>query len=249
MAASFSDGWTWCKRCQGLFDGLPGAPGKCPAGGAHNSSGSFDYFMLFVDGDMAGPNQQPGWRTCKKCRGLFYGPGAGSSSCPAGTHHDATGSPSLALQVDDGSPSSNQKGWRWCRHCQGLFFAPNPPGPCPVGAGRVHDGSTSAAYDLPFRGVPWIGTYTFNGDLRAEGSNYTVGGQVDVFTRSTNGTAHWHERVTAINNQSAPGGWITAGTGSKSDGRTVYNGYLQAHDLASGKWSPKLPMTITVIID
>jgi hypothetical protein len=205
--------------------------------------------MLFVDGDTAGPNQQPGWRMCRKCRILFYGPNQGASSCAAGGHHDQSGSPTMAVQVDDGTPSSNQQGWRWCRNCQGLFFSPNPPAPCPVGPGRVHDGTPSAHYDLPFFGVPWIGTYTFDGALRAQGSNYTLGGQVDVFTKSTNGSVHHHERVTAIKNPSAPGGWITAGTASLAPGRPVYNGYVQAHDLASNKWSAKLPMTIAVRID
>jgi hypothetical protein len=56
------------------------------------------------------------------------------------------------------------------------------------------------------------------------------------------------ERVTAIENQSAPGGWVTAGTNSKAD-PGVYNGYVQAHDRASNMWSPKLPITISVPID
>jgi hypothetical protein len=244
MTASYSDGWSWCNRCQGLIDGPQGV---CPAGGVHNSAGSGDYFMLFVDGDMAGPSQQPGWRLCRKCHGLFYGPRVGNSSCPAGAHHDAGGSPSMALQVDDGSPTSNQKGWRYCHRCQGLFYGLNPASPCP--SGGVHDGTNSAAYDLPFFGVPWIGTYVFQGALRAQGSNYTVGGEVDVFTKFKNGSNFHAERATAITNQSAPGGWMTAGTASLSGGQPFYNGFLQAFDRASRKWSPRLPITISQRID
>jgi hypothetical protein len=207
--------------------------------------------MLLVDGDIAGPNQQPGWRICGKCRVLFYGPNAASSSCPAGGQHDATGSSPYAIQFDDGSSPTNQQGWRWCKNCQGLFFALNAShGPCPAHAGWQHDPSESGQYDLPFAGVPWIGTYAFDGKLRVEGSNYTLGGQVDVFTKFSDGQSFHRERVTAIENQSAPGGWVTAATNSVSDPPAgVYNGFVQAHDLASNKWSPKLPIIISVPFD
>ena len=243
--------WTWCNRCQALFYGAPGAPGACPAGGVHNSSGSGDYYMLLVDGDMAGPDQQPLWRLCGKCRVLFYGPGAASSSCAAGGQHAISGTSVFAVQVDDGSSPTNQQGWRWCKNCQALFFALNAShGPCPAGTGWKHDPSGSGHYNLPFVGVPWIGTYAFDGNLRVEGSNYTLGGQVDVFTKFTNGQSFHFERVTAIENQSAPGGWITAATNSKSDHAPgVYNGYVQAHDRASNKWSPRLPIIISVPFD
>ena len=248
MAASFSSGWTWCNRCQALVSG----PGVCPAGGVHDSSTSASYFMLLVERGIAGPNQQPGWRMCGKCRVLFYGPGEASSSCPAGGRHTISGSSNFAVQVDDGSSPSNQQGWRWCKSCQALFYAMNAsPRPCPAGAGWMHDPSTSGNYDLPFVGVPWIGTYEFDGNLRVQGSNYTLGGQVDVFTMSSNGHRFHSERVTAIENPSAPGGWVTAGTSSLSPpGRPgEYNGYVQAHDLASNKWSPRLPIVISQRID
>jgi hypothetical protein len=209
--------------------------------------------MLLVDAGYEGPglNQQDGWRMCDNCRVLFYGPNVDSSSCPAGGQHTISGFSNFAMQFDDGSSPSNQQGWRWCKNCQTLFFALNDsPGPCPAGAGWVHDASASGNYDLPFAGVPWIGTYAFDGMLRVQGSNYTLGGQVDVFTKYIGGTGFHHERVTAIENQSAPGGWITAATNSYSDtGPDDYNGYVQAHDLASNLWSPKLPITILVRID
>jgi hypothetical protein len=245
MAASFSDGWSWCDRCQALFYGVPGAMGKCPAGGVHDSQRSPNYFMLFVDEDPSGLNQQPFWRMCENCRVLFYGPGAASSSCPAGGQHIASGSSNFAVQFDDGSSPTNEPGFRWCKNCQALFYGPGAASSsCPAGAGWRHDPSESGNYDLPFVGVPWIGTYAFDGKLRAEGSNYTVNGQVDVFTKHSDGTLFYHERVMATENPSAPGGW-TAGTNTTSD-PGAYNGYVQAHDLASDKWSPKLPITIWV---
>lgn len=251
MAASFSSGWTWCNRCQALFYGAPGAVGACPAGGVHDSSGSADYFVLSVDGDMAGPNQQPGWCWCEKCRVLFYGPGTANSSCPAGGQHNASGSTIFAMQFDDGSSPTNQQGWRWCKNCQTLFFALNAsPGPCPAHAGWVHDPSESGNYDLPFVGVPSIWTYEFDGNLKAGGSNYTLGGQVDVFTKRSDGQLFHHERVTAIENPNQLGGSVSAETNSLYEPAPgEYNGYVQAHDLASNKWSPVLPIVISVRID
>ena len=251
MPASFSDGWSWCNRCQALFNGMPGAPGACPAGGVHDGSASWDYFALFVDGDMTSPNHQIGWRTCKNWRVLFYGPWAASSSCPAGAHHSLSGSPTLAVQFDDKSSPSSQKGWRWCKNCQGLFYGPNAANaPCPAGAGRLHDKSASARYALPYFGVPFIGTYANGAELRVLGSNYTLGGQVDVFTKFSNDKLFHSERVTAIHNQAAPGGWITAGTKSVATAHPqIYNGYVQAYDRSTKKRSPRLPITISVPID
>lgn len=40
---------------------------------------------------------QDRWRWCSKCKGLFYGPDADSSHCPAGGPHDMTGSYSYSM--------------------------------------------------------------------------------------------------------------------------------------------------------
>jgi hypothetical protein len=106
--------------------------------------------MLIVDRDT-GPRQQSGWRMCANCRVLFYGPSAASSACPAGPHHNPSGSATFAMQIDDKSSPTSQKGWRWCKNCEGLVYGPNAShGPCPVGTGWSHDPSASAAYVLPF---------------------------------------------------------------------------------------------------
>jgi CubicO group peptidase (beta-lactamase class C family) len=40
--------WRYCKKCQGSFYGGHPSKGHCPAGGAHDGSGSFDYWMAFM---------------------------------------------------------------------------------------------------------------------------------------------------------------------------------------------------------
>jgi len=35
--------WRWCHKCQGLFFGENASVSKCPAGGAHEATGSGDY--------------------------------------------------------------------------------------------------------------------------------------------------------------------------------------------------------------
>lgn len=35
-----------------------------------------------------GPGVQTGWRFCRKCQGLFWGPGQSISRCPVGAEHD-----------------------------------------------------------------------------------------------------------------------------------------------------------------
>jgi hypothetical protein len=43
------------------------------------------------------PGTQSGWAFCAKCQGLFYGPGEGTSHCPAGGYHDGSKSHSYTL--------------------------------------------------------------------------------------------------------------------------------------------------------
>ena len=87
---------------------------------------------------------QSGWRWCKKCQGLFFGPGSPQSACPAGGPHDGSTSGAYVMSFGNGGQDM-QAGWRWCKKCQGLFFGPSSPqSACP--AGGPHDGSTSGAY-------------------------------------------------------------------------------------------------------
>ena len=95
--------------------------------------------------------EQPGWRWCAKCYGLFFSGNPSQGSCPVdrGAHDGAT---SGAYSVDLDAPhEGGQSGWRWCAKCQGLFFGGNPtPGRCPAGA--AHDGSGSSDYTLDSEG-------------------------------------------------------------------------------------------------
>ncbi len=71
------------------FAGFPDFKGVCPAGGQHDQDNSIEYVQSF--GVAEGPRVQAGFRACKKCLGLFFGPLKGV--CPADRGpHDETGS-------------------------------------------------------------------------------------------------------------------------------------------------------------
>ncbi|QDQ09412.1 hypothetical protein [Streptomyces spectabilis] len=87
-AADRQSGWRWCDRCQGMFFGPGVVNSHCPAGGAHadpGQSGSSDYSPYH--NAAQDPGRQSDWRWCDKCQGLFFGPGAPNSRCPAGDTH------------------------------------------------------------------------------------------------------------------------------------------------------------------
>ncbi len=74
----------------------------CPAGGAHDPSGSGAYKLDVAPplpgSDVLGlPDAQDNWRWCGKCSALHFG--AGASVCPAGGVHDSTGSENYWLNT------------------------------------------------------------------------------------------------------------------------------------------------------
>jgi hypothetical protein len=81
------EGWRWCHKCQGMYFG-PNPGSHCPAGGAHDQTGSGHYNIV-----LGGPTslRQDNWRWCHKCQGMFFGGNPGSH-CPAGGAHSSTGS-------------------------------------------------------------------------------------------------------------------------------------------------------------
>ncbi|MFL9910312.1 hypothetical protein [Paraburkholderia sp. RL17-337-BIB-A] len=96
-------GFASCKKCQGLFfAGFGQNQGVCPAGGAHDSTGSFSYAMLHDVGTPEGTQSE--FRSCSKCRGLYFGPFPGV--CPAGGAHDPDGSFNYAMHVQSNDPNS-----------------------------------------------------------------------------------------------------------------------------------------------
>ena len=66
--------WRWCHKCQGLF--FAGNAGShCPAGGAHDKTGSGNYDL--VQNWPQAPGQD-NWRWCHKCQGLYFAGNPGS---------------------------------------------------------------------------------------------------------------------------------------------------------------------------
>jgi hypothetical protein len=84
------DNWRWCHKCSGLF--FNAAARICPAGGAHDASGSGSYLLGVApipDPTTVGIDAaQDDWRWCPNCAALHFGAGV----CPAGGSHGSTGS-------------------------------------------------------------------------------------------------------------------------------------------------------------
>lgn len=132
--------WRYCKKCQGLaFAGI--SQGVCPAGGGHDTAGSFNYGLAANVQKAAG---QHDWRYCKKCQGLAFA-GSGNGVCPAGGGHDTAGSWDYSLVANEPA-AAGQHDWRYCKKCQGLAFAGVGKGVCPAGGG--HDTAGSWDYTL-----------------------------------------------------------------------------------------------------
>jgi hypothetical protein len=72
-------GWRWCNKCSCLW--YAGGTGACAAGGVHQYSVSYNYFLFF--NNTADVRNQRGWAHCGQCRVLFYGPHMSSTRCPA----------------------------------------------------------------------------------------------------------------------------------------------------------------------
>jgi M6 family metalloprotease-like protein len=90
-AAPGQHGWSWCRKCQGLFLGLNQSTSHCPASGTHDGSQSGDYAL---NNGTHAQYEDTSWRWCKKCQGLFHGPSQAKSRCPdpAGGTHDGSSS-------------------------------------------------------------------------------------------------------------------------------------------------------------
>lgn len=92
-------------------------------------------------GMLAGTGEQPNWRFCHKCFGMFYDgdPQGRKGRCPAGDAHVAHGL-NFVLHYDHTRRQplpgrDSQYEWRFCSKCSGMFFAGtggNPLGQCPV---------------------------------------------------------------------------------------------------------------------
>jgi hypothetical protein len=132
------DKWRWCHKCQGMYFSANATQGKCPAGGAHDHTGSGNYDIVQ---NWAKAPGQSNWRWCHKCQGMYFAGNATQGKCPGGGAHDHTGSGDYKLALNAwGSPG--QDNWRWCHKCEGLTFAGNASqGVCPGGGAHDHTGS------------------------------------------------------------------------------------------------------------
>ncbi|MEI7661000.1 MAG: hypothetical protein WCK34_02320, partial [Bacteroidota bacterium] len=87
-AAPGQNNWRWCRKCQGMYFAGNATQGLCPAGGAHDHTGSGDYKLVV---NAWGSPGQYNWRWCHKCQGLYFAGNPGSH-CPGGGAHDSAGS-------------------------------------------------------------------------------------------------------------------------------------------------------------
>jgi hypothetical protein len=130
--------WRWCHKCEGMYFAGGATQGVCPAGGAHDHTGSGNYDI--VNNWAAAPGQN-NWRWCHKCQGMYFAGNATQGVCKAGGTHDSTGSGNYTLiQNAWGTPAQNN--WRWCKKCQGLYYGGHATqGSCPAGGAHDHTGS------------------------------------------------------------------------------------------------------------
>jgi hypothetical protein len=124
--------------------------------GGHSPSGA----MLYLPNDhwgVAASTEQPDWRFCLKCNGLFYCPreDATGTRCPAGGEHLQAGYDFFLPNLENGAGLLvGQVGWRYCRQCHGLCFSPDGSlvGACPAGGQHWPIGWTFVLPDNPLTG-------------------------------------------------------------------------------------------------
>ena len=94
------------------------------------------------------PNQ-PDWRFCNQCHGLFFDGFPDKGRCPAGHGHQAQGL-NFFLPHDLAETPQAQAAWRFCHKCSVMFFDGFPDkGRCPAGGGHEAAGFT---FVLRFKG-------------------------------------------------------------------------------------------------
>ena len=118
-------------------------------GSLFGSNDDFEYELRYTitcaaaEGSSALTNafyQQPDWRWCSKCQGLWFAGRPTAGVCPAGNSHSRQGSGNYAL-LNNEPNAPGQHNWRWCNKCMGLFFRGHNPGKCPAGGGHNYVGS------------------------------------------------------------------------------------------------------------
>jgi len=109
----------------------------------------------------------------------------------------------------------------------------------PVAQSAVHQ-----AADLPF-----LFSYEFNHHLKIGGGNFTDGGKVYLVVKLNGGTIKFKTNVIAHPHPITPGGTIYEETTVAAPCAPNNNGYAQAYDYTTSRWSPRLPVAICQRID
>src|SRR6266498_3168160 len=148
--ATSQKNWRFCEKCAGLFywNGDPQAQNFCPKDRGQHVARGFD-FVLPHD-IAAGTQDQPQWRFCLKCHGLFWAGDTGGI-CPRDglPHDDGNVGYHFVLRHDVVDDLEHQKDWRFCLKCAGLFWAGGDHGICPKD-GLPHDhGNVGFNFVLP----------------------------------------------------------------------------------------------------
>jgi hypothetical protein len=98
---------------------------------------------------------QVGWRLCRNCKSLFWGPGADKSKCPSSGGPHVIHEPNQYCLAHNDPNAFGQAKWRLCTNCHGLFFAgkgTSSGGVCPnAQKGKGAHVSTSDEYRVEVR--------------------------------------------------------------------------------------------------
>jgi hypothetical protein len=126
--------WRRCRKCQAL--GFARDRGSCATGGAHDYSGSSDYFLSSQNYDPR-PQQQM-WQECPKC-GVLHHVGVALGACATGGKHSlqrrtfslifTPGRPPPGVAVAVRSPGAPRPGTPGARPAAASAPAKPPPAP------------------------------------------------------------------------------------------------------------------------
>lgn len=153
------------------------------------------------------PEQQPNWRFCQKCVGMFFDGRPDKGRCPVGGGHEAFGF-NFALPHDVPETPGTQHNWRFCQKCAGMFFDGRPDkGSCPAGGAHQASGFNFVLpHDVPetpgtqhnwrfchkcvglfFDGRPGKGRCPGGGAHEASGFNFVLAHNEDIRPGGQNG--------------------------------------------------------------
>jgi hypothetical protein len=97
--------------------------------------------------------------------------------------------------------------------------------------------------------APFLFKYTFNRHLNIAGGYFTTGGKVYLVVKLNAGAVKFSRNVIAHTHPITPGGAIYVETTVAAPCAPGNNGYAQAYDYTTKRWSPRLPVTICQRID